>query len=126
MKTYYRQHDDDIRGKTTQALDLCNGGMIWSCCVPRDRVIDQAITSIPLISALTLYRSDNIFYQIVKQTLSFTGRHHIPLKKNTALLNGHDFNSFITTSSSFLEALCKVLIVTAGASGQPARGRKCK
>ena len=21
-----------------KALDLCNGGMIWSCCVPRDRV----------------------------------------------------------------------------------------
>ncbi|KAA0197748.1 hypothetical protein HAZT_HAZT003717 [Hyalella azteca] len=19
-------------------MDLCNGGMIWSCCVPRDRV----------------------------------------------------------------------------------------
>jgi len=25
-----------------KALDLCNGGMIWSCCVPRDRVVDQA------------------------------------------------------------------------------------
>ena len=21
-----------------KALDLCNGGMIWSCCVPRDQV----------------------------------------------------------------------------------------
>ena len=21
-----------------KALDLCNGGMIWSCCVPKDRV----------------------------------------------------------------------------------------
>ena len=27
---------------SSQALDLCNGGMIWSCCVPRDRVVDQA------------------------------------------------------------------------------------
>lgn len=25
-----------------KAMDLCNGGMIWSCCVPRDRVVDQA------------------------------------------------------------------------------------
>eukprot|EP00090_Calanus_glacialis_P047407 TRINITY_DN9832_c0_g1_i2.p1 TRINITY_DN9832_c0_g1~~TRINITY_DN9832_c0_g1_i2.p1 ORF type:complete len:242 (-),score=49.56 TRINITY_DN9832_c0_g1_i2:1518-2243(-) len=25
-----------------KAMDLCNGGMIWSCCVPRDRVVNQA------------------------------------------------------------------------------------
>jgi len=25
-----------------KAMNLCNGGMIWSCCVPRDRVVDQA------------------------------------------------------------------------------------
>jgi len=25
-----------------KAMDLCNGGMIWSCCVPRDKVVDQA------------------------------------------------------------------------------------
>jgi len=25
-----------------KAMDLCNGGMIWSCCVPRDRIVDQA------------------------------------------------------------------------------------
>ena len=24
-----------------KALDLCNGGMIWSCCVPRDRLGTQ-------------------------------------------------------------------------------------
>ena len=24
-----------------KALDLCNGGMIWSCCVPRDRLQSQ-------------------------------------------------------------------------------------
>ena len=24
-----------------KAMDLCNGGMIWSCCVPRDRITDQ-------------------------------------------------------------------------------------
>ena len=24
-----------------KAMDLCNGGMIWSCCVPRDRVVNQ-------------------------------------------------------------------------------------
>ena len=22
----------------SKALDLCNGGMVWSCCVPRSRV----------------------------------------------------------------------------------------
>ena len=25
-----------------KALDLCNGGMIWSCCVPRDRIPEYA------------------------------------------------------------------------------------
>jgi len=25
-----------------KAMDLCNGGMIWSCCVPRERVVDQS------------------------------------------------------------------------------------
>ncbi|XP_023345139.1 serine proteinase stubble isoform X1 [Eurytemora carolleeae] len=25
-----------------KALDLCNGGMIWSCCVPRDKILEQA------------------------------------------------------------------------------------
>ena len=34
-----------------QALDLCNGGMIWSCCVPRDQVLDQVIA---LVSAIPI------------------------------------------------------------------------
>ena len=32
-----------------KALDLCNGGMIWSCCVPKDRVHLQ-VTSCALLS----------------------------------------------------------------------------
>ena len=24
-----------------KALDLCNGGMVWSCCVPRAMVRDE-------------------------------------------------------------------------------------
>ena len=38
-----------------KAMDLCNGGMIWSCCVPRDRISDQVITymiSAPVCSYL--------------------------------------------------------------------------
>ena len=25
----------------SKALDLCNGGMVWSCCVPRSRVAPE-------------------------------------------------------------------------------------
>jgi hypothetical protein len=32
-----------------QALDLCNGGMIWSCCVPKDKVLSQVNTVSTLI-----------------------------------------------------------------------------
>ncbi len=34
---------------TLQALDLCNGGMIWSCCVPKDKVLSQVNTVSTLI-----------------------------------------------------------------------------
>ena len=26
----------------SKPLDLCNGGMIWSCCVPRDKINDPS------------------------------------------------------------------------------------
>ena len=29
-----------------KAMDLCNGGMIWSCCVPRDRIKQQSQVNI--------------------------------------------------------------------------------
>ena len=34
-----------------KALDLCNGGMIWSCCVPKDHVPLQ-VTSCALLSGM--------------------------------------------------------------------------
>eukprot|EP00094_Tigriopus_californicus_P003924 TCALIF_03778-PA protein Name:"Similar to Sb Serine proteinase stubble (Drosophila melanogaster)" AED:0.60 eAED:0.60 QI:0/0.57/0.37/0.75/0.57/0.75/8/0/595 len=33
-----------------KALDLCNGGMIWSCCVPRSEV-DSSSLSVPITSS---------------------------------------------------------------------------
>ncbi|KAF2361969.1 hypothetical protein FHG87_007267 [Trinorchestia longiramus] len=48
-------------------LDLCNGGMIWSCCVPRDRVdaVDSNAGIIEDVSKCTQKKCDISFRQYI-------------------------------------------------------------
>ncbi|XP_059092001.1 serine proteinase stubble-like [Tigriopus californicus] len=85
-----------------KALDLCNGGMIWSCCVPRSEV-DSSSLSVPITSSSSSLASH--YGAISNATFSdedpsLNEIHHFPLHPSSSSPTSSSSSSSSSTSSS--------------------------